>query len=277
MRTHIDWLSFTITPRYADSTPDGYLNALRWGLLDLFGDSLANTVFGSEWKRRERSRAPYSDAWDIGVENITLFASQTLTHATIEISGQGCEKLIRFNLLNELLKACANRVTRIDIACDIETDVKPAEFVTETSHERMRTSGYQKSETGETCYVGSQKSDRYARVYRYYEPHPRSHLLRIEHVFRRDNAKVCARAVLRNKTDAVARSAGEVFGWRHAVWQPSVAEGADISIVQAERKMGGTVFWLIKQCAPAFRRLCEDGTIRDPVQFMYQYFIPPET
>lgn len=276
MRTHIDWLSFTFTPQYIDASLEGYHTALEDGLVALFGAGLAVSAFGGKWMLRERSRAPYSDAWNVGTEAVVLFASPNLTHATVEVSGQGCELLIERGLLNEVLTACTDRVTRIDIACDIETDVKPTEFVAKTNHERMRSSGYQRSDTGETCYVGSQKSDRYARCYRYFPPHPRSHLLRIEHVFRRDQAKAVSRACLASGTSAVANAAGEAFGWNHVVWQPGLAESADISVTQAERKMGGTLFWLIKQCAPAFKRLCDDGTIKDPETFLRTYFLAGE-
>lgn len=275
MRTHIDWLTFTATPHYNDGTQEGYADALNGGLTALFGDVLANRVFGGDWERRERGRPPYTDAWELaGDRGLTIFASPTLTHFCIEISGRGCEYLICIDALNELLTKCHDRVTRIDIATDIETSVTPAEFVAISSHDRMRASGYQKSESGETCYVGSQKSDRYARVYRYADPHPRSNLLRIEAVFRRKYAKSVACACLDGGIDKVSASAGDAFGFRHTIWQPDTNDRADISIIAAERKMGKTIYWLVKSCAPAFKRLVEDGTIRDPQAFFSQYFMP---
>lgn len=274
MRTHIDWLTFTFTPEYPDDKDGEYSDALIAGLDALFGAGLAQRVFGWNWERRERSRAPYTDAWEMGDAGITLFASPNLTHACIEISGKGCEYLIENATMNKVLTKCHERVTRIDIACDIETNVNPTEFVSQTNHERMRASGYQKSESGETCYVGSQKSDRYARVYRYFAPHPRSHLLRIEHVFRRAYAKIVANAVVDDGIEAVSKSGGIAFGWTHPVWKPSVHQESDISIVAPERKMGKTIYWLIKSCAPAFRRLVEEGTIRNGEEFLRQYFMP---
>lgn len=274
MRTHIDWLTFTITPQYSEGSQEGYTNAVIEGLNDLFGVKLADSAFGGNWSVKERSRAPYTDAWQLGECGITLFASPNLTHACVEISGAGCEYLIEHNLLNELLTKCSDRVTRIDIATDIETNVNPTEFVSITNHERMRSNGYQTSESGETCYVGSKTSDRYARVYRYFAPHPRSHLLRIEHVFRRKYAKSVSRACVNTGTQEVAKAAGKVFGWSHPEWQPSVSTSADISIIRENRQMGGTIHWLITACAPAFKRLCDEGTIRDPEKFLRDYFIP---
>lgn len=258
---------------YTGDGSGAYADAISSGLTDMFGETLRNAVFGGEWSKNGRSRAPYVDAWKLGENGITLFASPTLTHACIEISGQGCERLIAMETLGAVLESSGERVTRIDIASDIETAIMPDEFVAQVSHERMRASGYQKSETGETAYVGSQKSDRYARVYRYAEPHPRSKLLRVEHVFRRDYAKKVAHACAQSGVDSVARAAGDAFGWSHAVWKPEGNNDTDISTVGAERKMGKTVFWLVHSVAPAFRRLIAEGVIKDPEAFIQAYFL----
>jgi len=281
MRTHIDWLTFTMTPRYEAGYPEGatqadmYAQAIEGAFRATFGDSLVADAFGGEWEKNARSRAPYTDAWKSKDGGITLFASETLSHCCIEISGQGCETLISKGLLGKVLHCVQSRVTRIDIACDIETDCRPQEFVGVTTHERMRASGYQTSETGETCYVGSQKSDRYARVYRYNDPHPRSHLLRIEHVFRREYAKVVAEKCAENNIDAIAVASGRAFGWAHAEWQPEKMDDASIQISHDRREQGNTVFWLVNSVAPAFKRLCANGSIRDPEEFLRDYFLSP--
>lgn len=273
MRTHIDWLTFTGSMAYRDEATDGYSMAVTYGMDDLLGQELADKVLSGSWVRRERSRAPYTEAYDLSGQFITLFVSPNLTHFCIEISGQGCELLIERGLMNEVLTKCHERVTRIDIAIDIETNVKPTEFVQSLKHERMRASGYQTSSTGETCYIGSLKSDRYARVYRYNEPHPRSKLLRIEHVFRRKQAKSVALACLGDSIESVTRAAGDAFGWSHSIWLPGNVQASNISVDRAESGMGGTVRWLIKSCAPAFRRMVSEGKIRDPEAFFREYFM----
>lgn len=263
-----------MTMRYSDETSEAYANAMENAFVDTFGRSTVAAVFGGAWEKKERSRAPYMDAWTNNLHGISVFSSPNLTHCCVEISGQGCETIIALGKFDELLARVVERVTRIDIACDIETATHPSEFVEQTSHERMRASGYQKSETGETCYVGSQKSDRYARVYRYYEPHPRAHLLRVEHVFRRKTAKAVASAIVEAGINAVAKSAGQAFGWSHAAWDTDAAPEVDLSVVAAERNAGKTVSWLMRSVAPAFKRLVQDGTIRDPEAFVRQYFMP---
>lgn len=273
MRTHVDWLTFTMKPRYG--TRGDYEEALQNAFIDKFGVELTKQVFGGAWMVRERSRAPYADAWTMPEAGITLFAGLTIPHCCIEISGEGCERLIRDNLMQAVLDIVAENCTRIDIACDIATDVTPIAFTENTAHERMRASGYQRSETGETCYVGSMKSDRYARVYRYFEPHPRSKLLRVEHVFRKEYARSVARASAQD-IDAVANSAGKAFGWKHQVWDTGKSGDIDISVNSKGRTQNNTLSWIVKSCAPAVRRLITDGTIVNPDEFFTRYFLPED-
>jgi len=279
MRTHIDWITFTMTMRYQSSYPDSfsttdvYAAAMESTWEENFDRDLLAVAFGGLWEKNEFSRAPYTDAWRLPDRGITLFASPTLNHCCVEISGSGCETLIAKGVLNQVLQQVHSRITRIDIASDIETQVKPSEFVEKRKHKRMQADGYQNSKTGETCYIGSQKSDRYARVYRYNDPHPRANLLRIEHVFRKAYAKATAQAVLTDGLESVAKAAGGAFGWEHEVWRPDSGGDADISIVHEKRATGKTVFWLCNSVAPAFRRLVEDGTIADPVAFLQRYFL----
>jgi len=280
MRTHIDWLTFTMTMRYDSQISD------ERSLAEVYADTMEKTweatfpaailalAFGGEWDKQERSRAPYTDAWTLKNAGVTLFASPSLTHCCVEISGSGCERLIEQGSMQDVLQSVHERVTRIDIASDIETDTRPQEFVSKMNHERMRASGYQTSDSGETCYIGSQKSERYARVYRYNTPHPRSHLLRIEHVFRKDYAKVVAQQCLEAGVNAVARASGKAFGWAHQDWDIDGDTDVLLSIVEPERNAGKTVFWLVNSVAPVFRKLCENGTINNPEEFLIRYFYP---
>jgi hypothetical protein len=273
MRTHIDWLTFTLPMWFSTRADDTYEGSVEFAFVSTFSADTLKTAFGGAWERQERSRAPYTNSWRMPSAGITLFASQSLNHACIEISGQGCERLIQIGEMENVMRATVARITRIDIATDIETSVTPEEFVEKKSHKRMRSDGFQRSETGETFYVGSQKSDRYARVYRYREPHPRAHLLRIEHVFRKEYAKATAKACLESGVNAVAVAAGEAFGWAHEAWNIDAIEHADISIISPNREAGSTINWLITACAPAFKRLVDNGDIRNADEFIARYFL----
>jgi len=281
MRTHIDWLTFTMTPRYGTFDNDGmsvgedYAAAIEQAWNTTFDGETIAKAFGGSWEKQERSRAPYTDAWVLPEKGISLYAGISLNHCCVEISGSGCEKLIQADLLEKILRAVVDRITRIDIACDIETDTTPTQFVSALKHKRMRSGGHQFSSSGETQYVGSRKSERFARVYRYNKPHPRSHLLRIEHVFHKAYAKTVAQAILDSGMESVANASGEAFGWSHPIWDTTSDSMADLSIVTAERNEGKTVFWLVNSVAPAFRRLCDNGVISDPEEFIKRYFLSP--
>jgi len=276
VRTHIDWLSFTIPMVYDTNEGDAYARAIQSGFMALFTQDVVETVFGGAWSTEQRSRAPYTDTWTDSESGLSLYASPNLTHATIEISGQGCEKLIAKGALDSVLAGCAERITRIDIACDIETDTTPVDFVAVLSHDRMRSSGVITSDTGQTCYIGSKQSERFARVYRYNSPHPRAHLLRVEHVFRRDHAKQISRAIVANSVGAVGVACGAAFGWAHRDWDVTPDSSVDISVTSPEKNAGKTVSWLVRSVAPAIQRLIADGTIRDPEAFFRTYFLPPD-
>jgi len=279
MRSHIDWITFTMTMRYQSSYPETFSTADVYGAameatwLANFDSDLLAAAYGGIWEKNEHSRAPYVDSWQLRDAGITLFASPTLTHCCVEISGQGCERLIKAGLLDMVLDNVRERITRIDIACDIETEVAPEEFTEKRKHKRMQAGGHQFSKTGKTVYIGSQKSDRYARVYRYNKPHPRAHLLRVEHVFRKAYAKRVAYEITAGGIDAVVSAAGNAFGWMHDVWGSGDGGCADLSIVSEKRATSRTVFWLVNSCAPAFKRLCDDGTIPDPKAFVEAYFL----
>jgi len=175
--------------------------------------------------------------------------------------------------MDAVLARVSDRVTRIDIACDVETQTTPPQFIEAMVGKRMQSSGYQKSNRGETCYVGSQKSDRYARVYRYAPPHPRSNLLRIEHVFRKEYAKSVAAQAGSNGLASIASGCKKAFGWGHSDFNVGAAAPAKLSKIGHEKNMGGTVAWLVTSAAPAFKRLVADGTIKDAESFIRQYFL----
>jgi len=276
MRTHIDWLSFTCPVIYRTGEDQYYIEAVREGMYNLLGEDVYRHFMEGEWIHEARGRAPYTDTWATRDTGMTLYSSPNTTHATIEISGQGCELLIQSGWMRRTLPMVAERVTRIDIACDIETETLPLEFVSEVSHNRMRSNGHHDSETGMTRYVGSKESERFARVYRYFPPHPRAHLLRVEHVFRRDYAKQVARAIVADSVGAVGVAAGTAFGWAHRDWDVTSDSSPDISITAPEKNAGKTISWLVRSVGPSIQRLILDGTIRDPEAFFRTYFLPPE-
>lgn len=275
MHTQIDWLSFTIPH---DKLPDGAGEALydevqkmEWKWLP---GTLRSRLESCDWTEGKR-RAPYSHCAACEEAGLRIYFGGGLTHTLYEFSGVGCAWLRLRGLESDLLFEVASRVTRLDIASDIETALAPRDFVASGVAGRMKSRGSFTSETGDTEYIGSQKSERFARVYRYAPPHPRADLLRIEHVLRRDYAKQAASWIVAHGVSYVQKQIGQGFAWEHPIWQPDEADVEPLKVPRGERRMNGTLRWLIKSAAPAFRKLVAQGLIENPEEFLKEFFLNP--
>jgi hypothetical protein len=273
MHTQIDWLSFTMLHR---EMPDGAGEAIYDAIQTLeqgwLPSELRLRMAQCKWTAG-RGRAPYSYRAYSEEAGCSIYFGAGLTHTLYEFSGAGCLWLRENGLDGTLLGAVAQRITRLDIASDIETTIPPSAFVGAGYSQRMKSHGSFTSADGDTEYIGSQKSERYARVYRYNPPHPRSHLLRVEHVLRRDYAKQIASWLVQYGVEYVQASLGRSFGWSHPSWTPEEQSVPLIYVPRGTRSENGTVLWLIKQAAPAFKKAAVKGLLGDPVEFLKHWFL----
>lgn len=221
-------------------------------------------------------RPPYSASYRTD-RGIILFWNVRLGHCLMEITGQGCEFLRGVKMLNPLIQRMKSRLTRIDLAVDMQTECTPSSFLAQSQSARFKSRASMLSDTGHTEYVGSRNSERYCRVYRYAPPHPRANLLRSEFVFRKQNAKLFAQSAVECGFDltALALGAGQIYGFEHDDWN---LKGDEIALDSwtPERAQGKTVRWLISQVAPAFKRLVNEGVIDNPTEFLEKYFVTSE-
>jgi len=238
------------------------------------GVQISDDVFGKlPWGEASKGRAPFSIKWQPKGMGITIFANPSLAYLLVEASGKGCDYLRQSGHDREIIRRVQSSVTRIDLATDLDTLHSPKEYVLKCTEMRVRSKAEMNSDQGETIYLGSPKSERFTRVYKYAEPHPRSELLRVEQVFRRKHARAIASALVEQGVDKVSEAAARAYHLDVSGWLDDDAKKGEVSFPKAERNMGGTTFWLIKQVAPAFRRLVRDGIITDPDAFLKQYFI----
>lgn len=261
MHIKIDWLSFSLvwhsrTQRGAGETLTNInieLDQLDPALMDILD-------IGAHWEAAP-GRKTYTDSFVHPVSKVRLFFNPTLKHCLFEISGQGCDWLFNRGDMLRLLSIVRERVTRIDIACDMQTTTTPEAFVTEREMGRFKASSHVTEESGETRYVGSRSSNRFARVYRYNPPHPRAHLLRCEYELKAEDGKRAALAVLTDGLEAVAVKLGNDFGWKHPDWERTLAEPAALTAYRAERGQGKTLYWLNNTVAPLLARLHKEGVL----------------
>jgi len=260
MLIKIDWISFSVltdTSRMEDDrdAPKQFVAAL---------DNLHPEL--SQWLQLEmefeagNGRAPYSTSFGRVDQGLRIFVNAKVGHALCEISGKGCDTLIASGKMEAVLDAVRQRVTRIDIACDILTDERPKPWAEDRHIGRFTSSSYVISESGETFYVGAKTSDRYARVYRYNSPHERAAFLRVEYVVKAENAKIMANAVLAQGLRPVVAALWNSFGW-HRGKDSLDATPAEITLYRPDRREGKTLFWLSDTIAPLLVRLSNDGVL----------------
>lgn len=257
----VDWLSFTVPLRSPAPEPAGNeFMTMAQNAFHAFTGELLRDVLPFVWGDVNKGRGFYHSCVIDDDTKARVSWGNVNPHLYVELSGVACDKLREENTLEDLMKYVVTRVSRIDLAGDIETDVTPLEFVGDSINVRHSTSVIH-SDTGETVYLGARSSDRCVRVYRYREPHPRSHLLRIEHEFKHELAKdVCAHVLLKGLPQAFG-DAGTSYHFKHACYEPGTAVYAKIPGFRATRRNAGRLLWLNETVAPALIRSHNAGEI----------------
>jgi len=260
MDARIDYYSFTIMTDLRDGAgqvdPAQVGNLLEHSYLPvmrLMAKVAPWTEGGARghYRQSSRSNSSYMTIWYGGKAN----------HVLIELPGTSCQAARDHGLLDPIISCTADRCTRIDIAVDIPDACTPAEFVGAGYNQRFQAHASIVSPDGSTEYVGSMKSERFARVYRYAAPHPRAGLLRVEHVFRSDYGKTVARHLGDTVVEQVAAECGNTFGWLSSYWQPEHITDAKIHSLRADRHQPGRVRWLVGVCIPALAKAHKEGLV----------------
>lgn len=273
MFASVDWLSFGFEM-------DAGQMGMAFSLFERVGRQLERQypkfyermVAGHEWTPRT-ARAPYNASMLRGDHGCTVFAHQMLNHGLVEVGGIGMDTLGGIEAELFLASEVQPRLTRIDIAVDIFCEVRPDEFTAHREGGRFKSWGEQKSESGHTIYVGSRTSDRYARVYRYNEPHPRHQFLRVEHVLKAEQAKLAVGQIRDVGLEAYVAMLGNTFGWKHGIWRVEHETDEAVKAWRPERRAGKTVMWLHGQVIPAIVKLHREGTI-DARQLFADHILP---
>lgn len=259
MIVKIDWISFSIPMSGEYENDRQIVSGIVHAIDDIHPDLSQWLALSDEFQARN-GRPPYSISWLRSDLGLSIFGHPRLSHALLEITGRGCERLSQEGNLENVLRMVTERATRLDIACDMLTDVRPSEFAAKRHTGRFKAHSTVVSESGETVYIGARSSDRYARVYRYNPPHERSHLLRCEYVVKAENAKLLIPTLLDTGVMAVAAALGETFGWQHEDWRVET-NPAELTTFRPDRREGKTLFWLADTIAPLLVRLHREGVL----------------
>lgn len=253
MQHKIDYLSFTYHS-------EKIANAASWRLMQTLVDELpAHVEMTAVWKH-----APKRVGFDLGM-NINDHTFIWCNHTGLilcEHTGQACTNLESDGAMDQVIHHYADNLTRVDVATDILSPISPSAFVGRSGQTATSAKGYQQSKSGETCYVGSRKSDRTCKVYRYHKPHPRADWLRIEYTYRSEQAKIVGNMLKGESVENVALKSATRYKWKHPVWKllKSPKKG-EIEAWRPERRQGKTVTWIYSQVIPSIARLVKQNVI----------------
>lgn len=265
---HVDWLSASYI--LSDAVM-GIMAATTefQRFIEKMPENLRDIFQNDGWKE-SHGRRPYSG----GYHNESLGVFVWLggqSNVLIEVTGKGVHTLREHDILSDFMVFIKDRCSRLDIAVDLETDLRPSEVVAGIDTGRFKSRSSMTSIHGETEYIGSRKSERYARVYRYNEPHPRHKLLRIEFVIKKPHCGYAIESILGMGRAYTAQQMLNTFGLNEVVTVENHNE--TMPATRNDRKNSKTESWLIRQAAPAFERLVREGTIEDWREWLETHFL----
>lgn len=271
----VDWLSFTVPIDTLSSIPPQFalrkcisrVRHVTTGLLPLSLDAQAFTEY--------TGRVPYDTRFTDAATGTSIFCGPHVGHLLVELSGRGCQSIRDAGQMADTLLSVVSHLTRLDVAVDMETQTDPRSFTKKHHGKRFQSMSQFTSRTGITSYVGSTKSDRFARVYRYKEPLPRHHLLRAEHVFRADWARRVGALIVSKGILAAAQYCQQVWGWRHAAWDLPESEGLLAAATQLDTRRPNKIRWLLTQVFPAMRKMADEGILDDLRGFVEEHLLRP--
>lgn len=272
MLTNVDYLSisFPETIGTAHETGDDavFASAFRHVLrksYELYG------LFAQNEAEFGRGQKPFSHS--LGFKGFTYYWHPKMANSLLQISGQGCAELRKLGLLDEIITTYFRQLTRFDVASDIKTDISPFEFLPEAEiPARISSRDKIETKTGKTFYVGSLKGAEYTRIYRYNHPHPRADLLRVETVYRHDNAKDAASIYLQAGFSPLVVRTKNRLNITHPLYEFD-PDAPRAQFYRADTGQANTLRWLQTSVRSAFKRLVQDGTIENPAQFLADTFL----
>lgn len=257
----IDYCRFTFPIALLGNQDESWtLNHILMAFHDHTQHLLLGVVTAGRWVWRETAGF-YDKKIECPKTKLSIEWKAGNPHALVNITGTSCDLLLQTITAADLAKATNGRCTRMDFAVDFPTEIKPSEFTEIRGSNKTSTFSTVNSPTGETCYIGSRSSERMARVYRYYPPHPRSHLLRVEAEYKGDAAKEACKALMDREEQEVIYSAHLPFKWMHPIWLERVPVTEKIPARAYDKEGAETLKWLVDVVAPSLRKAHERGLI----------------
>lgn len=257
----VDWFAYTVplVSGTDDQSPDTIAFMLKSANSFVLGclDGIMET---SKWELTNRGGF-YSVMLTDTVSSARLSWGKTNNHVYVELPGKACEFLRDRINLNDLIQQAASRCSRIDIAGDWLSDLEPRDVIGDDYATGRKSFSQIRSNEGLTVYVGSRKSDRFMRVYRYRKPHPRNHLLRFEHENKGQIAKSTCISILESGLQETFSFLQNGYHWDLLeINRLSTCEGKIASNRNRSDEVH-TLLWIIDTVAPALAAAARKGLI----------------
>jgi Putative phage replication protein RstA len=213
------------------------------------------------WQIGDNTLAPYNHSISLRRDNVRFaniyYSSRSsINTVLVQHTGQGCAQIAQLTDILTFLNVVQPRVGRLDVAVDVETDERPELYYNAYSGGLSR--AFEISPSGETLYLGSRKSDRFLRIYRYNPPHERAHLLRFEIQYRRRFARAAAWHAARVGLRRFALSALSEYP---LPLQHLGLEKLSETLFVSRKLRGNTLNWLQRQVKPAIVSLIRSGEL----------------
>lgn len=257
----VDWFAFTVPLPSPVATGGAEIQDFIQQAVCLLAPSLTEPITGGHAWQINNGRGFYQWVMHYPDHKLTLQWGDVNAHVHVELSGQTCAYMRDRGLLKNILEEVGTRASRVDIAADIETDTVPLVFTDNKEGKSFASGGHIFSKDGETAYVGSKKGERFARVYRYHEPHPRAKYLRVEVVMKGSYAKATVQRILEVGYVQAGIDANKPYGWTHTCWDTGMATADKIKAPRSSIGEASTLRWLVDACFPAMVRLHSEGNI----------------
>lgn len=260
----IDWLSYTVPNTGSTFPARTPFTGCSVTVVDEFCRSIETANNGWGAYAPVKPNAPFGYAQQHTETGARIEWGGGSDRVLVSYPGKACFALTLSGKMRDVLRLHSGGCTRIDVTLDMVTETAPRDFVAKRNKDRHKNGAVMFSETGETVYVGSWSSDRFARVYRYFPPHPRAEYLRAEHVFKGKQAKALCAQLVQTAPKNLMANIGEIYGWAHSDWVQSlqdVKDRVEVAWHKDERRQSKTLKWLEETCLPAIARLVREGEI----------------
>lgn len=273
MQIKVDYLSFSVPARFFFEAGDLDDENKAHEIVTEFLGSWWAPIAAAECWERYPDKGFYHTRLFHADSKIMVFIGNVNRHVHIECGGQALDYIRTLGFYEELMKRVGTRASRVDFAVDFESECPVREFIVNNDRKAFKAGGDVFSEDGDTTYIGSWKGERFARVYRYHKPHPRSHLLRAEVVLRKKYAKQAMTIWAEKGELQAALAAHAAFKWVHPLWKPAEATESRIKSERSDKQEAGAVRWVMGDVVSAVIRMHNDGLI-DATEWFHKLIAP---